>query len=283
MQLRTLAVFAAAATMLLTAVGLASAGERPLVLAQANQQATPAAARSFTPEQQAEIGAIIKDYLAANPDFIRDYLIQNPEVIRDAVNELERRRTEQESAAQSLALEANHDLIFNSPRQVVLGNPEGDVTLVEFFDYNCTYCKRSLADLKQLIDGDPRLRIVLKEFPVLGPGSVEAAQVAAAVNLIAPEKYNAFHEELLGGRAPANQERALAVAHDVGVDPAKLQMAMADPAVGETLTESLTLSESLGLTGTPTFIIGDEVVVGAVGYDVLKQKIDEQRAKGDAQ
>ena len=142
--------------------------------------ATPVAAglvkmAEFSNDQRAEVEGII-----------RNYLIANPEIIRDAINELQRRQDAADQVAQTKVIGDSAELIFTSSHQVVLGNPQGKVTLVEFFDYNCTYCRRAEADMKKLIAGDPNLRIVLKQFPVLGPGSVEAAKVAVAFQMTAP-------------------------------------------------------------------------------------------------
>ena len=112
-------------------------------------------------------------------------------------------------------------MIFNSSRQVTIGNPKGDVTMVELFDYNCGYCKRALSDMLDMIKGDPQLRVVLKEFPVLGDGSTQAAQVAVAVRMqdrTGGKKYLEFHQKLLGGRSPADKSRALAVDDDAEFD-----------------------------------------------------------------
>ncbi len=124
-------------------------------------------------------------------------------------------------------IKQNNDELFNSPREVVLGNPKGDVTLVEFFDYNCAYCRRAHADMKQLIAEDPNLRVVLKEFPILGDGSVAAAQVAVAVLLTAPDKYAAFHDELITEPGQVDGAKALAVAVDLGMDADKLKVVAA--------------------------------------------------------
>ncbi len=138
---------------------------------------------------------------------IRNYLIANPEIIRDAINELQRKEDDAARVAQSKVITDNAETLFNSANEVVLGNPKGDVTLVEFFDYNCAYCRRAHADMQQLIKDDPNLRVVLKEFPILGDGSVAAAQVAVAVLLTAPEKYAAFHNALITekGRSTATR------------------------------------------------------------------------------
>ncbi len=164
--------------------------------------------------------------------------------------------------------------LFNSPHQVVLGNPQGNVTVVEFFDYNCAFCKRALPDMMTLLKTDPNLKFVLKEFPVLGAGSVEAAHVAVAARMQDPtgKKYIEFHQKLLGGRGPADKARALAVAKEVGFDMARLEKDMNSDEVKTTIDEDMKLADALGVSGTPTYVVGDEVVVGAVGLDELKQR-----------
>ena len=139
--------------------------------------------------------------------------------------EFEKRQTVADAEKARDAVKRNSNALFNSSRQVVAGNQQGDVTLVEFFDYNCPYCKQAQADINTLMKSDDKLRVVFKEFPVLGPGSVEAAQVAVAVRMQDPtgEKYLAFRQTLLGGRGQADKARALAVARDVGVDFNRLE------------------------------------------------------------
>ncbi|MBS7540238.1 DsbA family protein [Ancylobacter lacus] len=232
----------------------------------------PAPAAALDDVQRAEFEALI-----------RDYLIKNPEVIQEAIGELQKRQEAAEATRRKAQIAAMKTEIYNSPHAIVVGNPEGDVTLVEFFDYNCGFCKRSLGDLVDLVKNDPKLRVVLKEFPVLGPGSVEAAQVAVAVRLVAPEKYFEFHQKLLGDRGQANRAKALAAAKDVGVDPAKVEKAMAEPEVRAALEESLKIADTLGINGTPSYILGDELVIGAVGHDQLKGAIDSVRACGKTQ
>jgi protein-disulfide isomerase len=154
---------------------------------------------------------------------IRNYLIANPEIIRDAINELQRKEDEAARVAQSKIITDNATTLFDSKNEVVLGNPKGDVTLVEFFDYNCAYCRRAHADMEQLIKDDPNLRVVLKEFPILGDGSVAAAQVAVAVLLTAPDKYADFHNALITEKGQVDGNKALAVAADLGLDPDMLK------------------------------------------------------------
>ncbi len=231
-------------------------------------EATPAAAGAvkmaeFSSDQRSEVEGII-----------RNYLIANPEIIRDAITELQRRQDAAEQLAQTKTIDDSADLIFASKRQVVLGNPEGKVTLVEFFDYNCTYCRRAEADIKKLIATEPNLRIVLKQFPVLGPGSVEAAKVAVALQMTAPEKYADFHDAMLEEPGQVDGAKALAVAQSLGIDPEALKAKLDSDEVKANIAESYTLANKLNLTGTPSYVTHKEVVVGAVGYDTLKAKIE---------
>jgi protein-disulfide isomerase len=208
---------------------------------------------------------------------IRNYLIANPEIIRDAINELQRREDQAAQAAQSEAITDNASLLFNSSKEVVLGNPKGDVTLVEFFDYNCAYCRRAHADMKKLIADDPNLRVVLKEFPILSDGSVQAAQVASAVLLMAPEKYADFHDALITAPGQVDGAKALALAADLGLDPKAVQEKANSDDAKAVIAEARGLADKLQLTGTPSYATPLRVVVGAVGYDALKQELADAR------
>jgi protein-disulfide isomerase len=225
-----------------------------------------ASAQSFNDGQRGEIETIIKSYL-----------VSHPEVLEEAMVELQKRQTAAEAAKHEASIAQNADTIFNSPRGVVLGNKEGDVTFVEFFDYNCGYCKRAMADMLDLLKSDTKLKVVLKEFPVLSQGSVEAAQVAVAVRMQAPQKYLDFHQKLLGGRGPADKAHALAVAKDLGLDMARVEKDMASPEAKATIEENFKLAEEMGMNGTPSYVIGKQVVVGAVGLEGLKEKISNAR------
>jgi len=208
---------------------------------------------------------------------VHDYLVAHPEVLQEAMSELEKRQQAADTEKHKAAVKAHAKALFDSPDQVVLGNPNGNVTFVEFFDYNCGYCKRAMSDMLTLMKDDPKLKVVLKEFPVLGPGSVEAARVAVAVRMLAPKKYLEFHTKLLGGRGHADGARALAVAKDIGLDMDRLQKDMKSPEVQKTLQQDFKLAEALGLNGTPSYVIGDDVVVGAIGLHGLQAKINTAR------
>jgi protein-disulfide isomerase len=225
-------------------------------------------AQDFSPAQRGSIERIV-----------HDYLIAHPEVLQEAIAELDKRQTAAEAEKHKVAVKEHAQTLYSSPRQVTLGNPNGNVTFVEFFDYNCGYCKRAMNDMLTLLKDDPHLKVVLKEFPVLGPGSVEAAQVAVAVRMQdkTGKKYLEFHTKLLGGRGPADKAHALAVAKAVGLDMGRLEKDMTSPEVKATLQEDFKLAEALGLNGTPSYVIGSDVVVGAIGLAGLQQKVNTAR------
>jgi protein-disulfide isomerase len=223
-----------------------------------------ASAQSFTDGQRGDIESIV-----------RNYLLAHPEVLEEAMTELSKRQAAADAEKHEASVASNADTIFNSPRGVVLGNKDGDVTFVEFFDYNCGYCKRAMADMLDLMKNDPKLKVVLKEFPVLSEGSVEAAKVAVAVRMQDPggKKYLDFHQKLLGGRGPADKARAMAAAKDAGLDTGKIEKDLTSPEVKATIEENFKLAEAMGMNGTPSYVIGKQVVVGAVGLDSLKEKV----------
>ncbi|SDR51811.1 Protein-disulfide isomerase [Rhizobiales bacterium GAS191] len=239
-----------------------------------------------------EIEAIVKQYLAQHPeeigDMVKDYLAKHPEALQQALIEMMKKRTgagEQTASARPAApdksalIHDNANMLFGSSRQVTLGNAQGDVTLVEFFDYNCGYCRRALSDTVTLLKDDPKLRIVLKEFPILGPGSVEAAKIGVAVRMQDPtgKKYLAFHQKLLGGRGPANRDTALAAAREAGIDMARLEADGTSDEIAKTLDETRRLGQTLGINGTPGYVVGTMIVPGAIGAEGLKRVILQAR------
>ena len=240
-----------------------------LAIALALPAAAPAGAQSFTPDQRGEIERIIKDYL-----------LKHPELLQEVMTELEKRQTAADAEKHRAGVKEHATTIFNSPRQVTLGNPQGDVTVVEFFDYNCGYCKRAMTDMLDLLKSDGKVKFVLKEFPVLGEGSMQAAQVAVAVRMqdkTGGKKYLEFHQKLLGSRGSIDKARAMAAAKEVGLDVARIEKDLASDEVKATLEESYKIAEALGLNGTPSYVVGSDVVVGAVGLKVLKEKVNTAR------
>jgi protein-disulfide isomerase len=227
------------------------------------------------PVSRVQSDAIVKDYLATLKQAIGQILA---EIIKHRPRGTAT-ATGKATVDHSAAIAGNAAELFSSPHQVTLGDPGGDVTLVEFFDYNCGSCKRALSDMLTLINDDPHLKIVLKEFPILGPRSMEAARVAVAVRMQDPggQKYLAFHRELLGSPMPASRERAIATAKSQGFDIARLERDMTSDEVAATLSEARNLAGALRFTGAPSYVIGKDVVFGTVGIAVLKEHIARAR------
>jgi protein-disulfide isomerase len=223
----------------------------------------------MTGEQKEEIGEVIREYLLANPD-----------ILEEAINVLRERREQEAAAVQAKAIEESGALIFDSSNQVVLGNPEGAITLVEFFDYNCGYCKRAVSDMTALIDANPDLRVVLKEFPILSDGSVGAARIAVAVKELAPERYLDFHVELFDRPGQVDAIKALEVASDIGLDADALKSAADETEVTANIAEVRELASALGISGTPSYVIGAELIPGAIGFDGLQAKVTALRECG---
>jgi len=229
--------------------------------------AAPVRAEPATDAKQSEFERMLKEYLAAHP-----------EAIQEALDTLAGRKAAAKAEQQKATIKANRSELFSSPRQVTLGNDAGDVTLVEFFGYNCGYCKRALSDLLELMKNDPKLKVVLKEYPILGPDSVEAARVAVAVRMQdAGARYLAFHRKLLENRGHNDKARALAAAEEAGLDMARLEADMTSEEVTQSLDESTRLGKALAINGTPGYVVGERVVIGALGEKVLKESINAAR------
>src|SRR4030081_1371329 len=212
-----------------------------------------ASAQSFSDTQRGDIESIV-----------RNYLIAHPEVLEEAMAELTKRQSAAEAEKHEKGVTNNADAIFNSPRGVTLGNKDGDVTFVEFFDYNCGYCQRAMTDMLDLMKSDPKLKVVLKEFPVLSQGSVEAAQVAVAVRMqdASGQKYLDFHQKLLGGRGAADKARAMAGAKEGRLEIWENEKDRASAEVRNTLEENMKLAEAMGMNGTPSYVIGKQTKKG---------------------
>lgn len=211
---------------------------------------------------------------------VHDYLLANPEVLDEAFKALQDKRQKETAAKQAETIAKSSDLLFKSPNQMVLGNPEGKITLVEFFDYNCGYCKRAVADMVALLDANPDLKIIMKEYPILAQGSVEAARISVALKDTEPKQYLPFHQELFSRPGVADAAKALEVAKDLGLDVDKLKKAAAAKDVAANIQEVHGLADALGISGTPSYVIGTEVVPGALGYDALQAKVDSMRKCG---
>ena len=213
---------------------------------------------------------------------VREYLTKNPEILVEMTNELDKRRVAEQSVQQQKVISQNADAIFRSPVSPVAGNPNGDVSVVEFFDYNCPYCRRSLPDVLKLINEDGKVRLVLKELPILSDESVAAAKLALAANK--QGKYFEMHQKLFSEPGRANKDKALRIAKELGLDVDQLQKDAEDPDIKKALHEAKDLAQKLDLEGTPMFLTGDQVIAGAPDdlFDQLKAKVAEVRQNGCA-
>lgn len=208
-------------------------------------------------------------------EIVREYLISNPEVLEEAMRALHAKREAARRKVVRTVIGRNRAAIFSHPMSPVSGNPKGDVTLVEFFDYQCGYCKRSLKPMKDLLASDRKLRVVWKEFPILGPVSRFAARAAMAADK--QGRYLDFHVAVMGAPAKLTEASVIATAGRLGLDVERLRRDMRDPAIENYLDETIGLARKLGITGTPAFVIGDTVVPGAVGAGHLRKLVADVR------
>lgn len=240
-----------------------------VALTLASTVSLPSQALALDAKQKEEFGAYIKEYLLANP-----------EILMDMQEALQQKQMEAQQQQAEAAIAENKQAIFNAKHDIALGNPNGDVTIVEFFDYNCGYCKRALTDMDALLEADKNVRFVLKELPILGPDSLAAHKVSAAFRDLAPEKYGEFHRTLLSAESRATEESAIEVAVKLGVSEADIRKTMAEKPHDDAVRDAYALAQSLGITGTPSYVISNEAVFGAVGVDDLKAKIANVRSCG---
>lgn len=230
------------------------------------------------PEPRQEVAAI--DPAVLNP-MIEDYLMSDPKLLQRLSVALDETLRSEETAKAQVAITEMHDAIYNGPGQVVLGNPDGDVTLVEFFDYNCGYCRSALPDLATLLAEDPDLKVILKEFPILSNESIDAARVGVLVGE-ADVDYWQFHEALFSSRGKVDKAAALAAAGELGLSPVSVELQMGEERVSKSIQTSYEIAQALGITGTPTYIIGNEIIPGAIGVDDLRSRIANMRACGQS-
>ena len=209
---------------------------------------------------------------------VREYLLNNPQVIFEAVDRHRERQKQQRAERDRAALRRHRGKLLADPHSFVGGNPDGDVTLVEFFDYRCGYCKQFAPTLEKVKKLDPKLRVVYKEFPILGPDSMKGAQAALAAR--EQGRYLEFHETLMRVKGNLNDETIMAVARSVGLDTDRLRKDMQSPMILNAIGNTRKLAGALGITGTPAVIVGDEIVRGAVPLEKLAAMLAAARAKG---
>ena len=226
-----------------------------------------ATAQEFTPQQNDQIKKMIQEYL-----------FRNPKDLREAIIALQAFELQQQQKAARQALAAESDSLYRSTVSYVAGNPDGDVTLIEFFDYNCSFCRRSMKDLMTLIETDPKLKVIFKEFPILGEGSFFAAR--AAVASMKQGKYIEYHMAMMKIRGTADKNNVLEVAEEVGLDVLKLVKEMQKPYVTKEINEVLRTASAIGINGTPAYVVGENVISGAVGLAELRRQIAAVRKAG---
>ncbi len=209
-------------------------------------------------------------------ELVLEAIRENPEIVLEAVQIIERREQEQQAAAAARVLSENRDLLEKDPNAPVLGNPDGDVTVVEFFDYNCPYCRRVKPHIEALLEEDPNVRLVYREWPILGDGSVFAARAALAARK--QGKYEEIHWALMGMRGRAEEASVIRVAEEVGLDIAQLREDMQAPQIDAHIAASMEMSRQLGFNGTPSFVIGDALVPGIIEADQMVRLAQEARA-----
>ena len=227
------------------------------------------AASAFSPEQRKELGALIKEIL-----------VNNPEILLEAQNALEAKMDKIQSERMAVAIKEHAGELFRPTGSPIVGNANGDVPVIEFFDYNCGYCKKAFLDLAKLVDKDKKVRVIMKEFPILSKGSEEAAKVALAAKM--QGKYWEFHRALLQSQGQANEATSLKVAEKLGLDMARIKKDMASPEVQKEIDATRELATKMGIQGTPHFIVGDRIVPGAPENlaELLGKHVEEVRKDG---
>lgn len=208
---------------------------------------------------------------------VRAYLLEHPEVIAEALQGLEQRERVAQATAAKSVLRTRADELLHDPASPVGGNPQGNVTLVEFFDYNCPYCRQVAPHMTKAEANDPKLRIVYKEFPILGPNSIFAAKATLAAHR--QGKYAALHKALMETKGTLVEKGVIETAGRLGLDLELLKKDMADPAIQAHIDRNLALARALNINGTPAFVIGEHIVPGAVDLATLERLVREAREK----
>jgi protein-disulfide isomerase len=209
---------------------------------------------------------------------IRAYLLEHPEVLSEAIQVLEQRRAADRDARDAALIAENSNALFGGEHNWVAGNPDGDITVVEFSDYRCGYCKRAHPEIKELLERDSNIRLVVKEFPILGPDSVTAAKIAQAALDIDPERFGALHDELMAFQGQLSEAAAYQIAGTVGYDVAALKERAGSPDIEKRIGANYALARTLGLEGTPSFVVGKQILRGYLPLDGMIDVVALARA-----
>lgn len=208
---------------------------------------------------------------------VRDYILKNPDVVLDALRLIEKRKQTAVGDETKATIAAHRKEIFDDPASPIGGNPVGEVAIVEFFDYNCPYCRRVAPVLAEAEKADPGLRFVYKEWPILGPNSTFAARAALAT--VKQGKYVAFHKAMMTTTGVINDSKVIEIATMVGLDVKRLKKDMDDPEISAAIERNHALAAELRITGTPSFVVGEQILRGALDLSALQARIREARAK----
>jgi protein-disulfide isomerase len=228
-------------------------------------------------QEQSLPGGFSSEQVDGLHEIIRQYLVENPEVLVEALTEYQKRQRQAEQQRQQQAVIAHREALHDDPITPVLGNPDGDVTMVEFFDYRCQYCRRVAEDVAKVVKSDGRVRLVMKEFPILGMSSIRAAQAAMAS--VKQGKYEEYHMALMKAPGDMSDPHLMEVAKEVGLDVEKLKTDMESDEISNAIRANHAVAAALGINGTPAFVIGDTLVPGVVDPDAMRRLIAEARAK----
>lgn len=217
---------------------------------------------------------------AAFGEAVRAYLLENPQVIMEAVEALEARQAEARSAADRALVAAHAEALYDDGVSWVGGNPDGDVTVVEFLDYRCGYCRRAFPEVEELLATDGNIKLIVKEFPILGPDSVLASRFAIAVrNVAGPEAYKTVHDRLMMHDGEVNPAALARIARQGDLDAEAIMAAMEAPEVTQELRDNRALAQDLEINGTPSFVLGGELVRGYVPLPRMMAMVEAARAE----
>lgn len=242
----------------------------PLAAALAVGLALPAAASDLSALTDAEREAFRNE--------VRSYLLENPEVLMEAISVLEQRQQDQQAQDDISLVKANAADLFESESSWVGGNPEGDVTIVEFVDYRCSYCRKAFPEVSQLVSEDGNIRLILKEFPILGEQSVLSTRMALATRMAhGDEAYKAAHDALISFRGEVNDTSIRAIASDLGLDAEPIIAAMKSPEIDAIIAENHALAQRMQISGTPTFVVGEQMLRGYLPLDGMKGVVEQVR------
>lgn len=240
-----------------------------------------AAGLAASPALAFDLGAMTDEERAAFREEVRAYLLDNPEVIMEAVNVLKEREAAQQDAADAALIANNFNDIYNDGVSHVAGNPDGDVTFVEFVDYKCGYCRKAFPEIQQLLEQDGNIRIIYKEYPILGPESVLGSRFAlSALLLDGDEAYGKLHDAMMSMRGTMTEESLSKLADRLGLDGAAILAGMSDPKVDQIIGNNHALAGRMQVNGTPTFIIGNRVLRGYISPQGMAQLAALQRKGG---